>query len=46
MGEVVVPQEFLAEHPEAGIEDFLEHFRAQGEDALFLQAPKTVPGAM
>ncbi|WP_329326060.1 Shedu anti-phage system protein SduA domain-containing protein [Streptomyces luteogriseus] len=37
-------QEFLAEHPEAGIEDFLEHFRAQGEDALFLQAPEDRPG--
>jgi hypothetical protein len=37
-------QEFLAEHPETGIEDFLEHFRAQGEDALFLQAPEDRPG--
>ncbi|MFJ2924816.1 Shedu anti-phage system protein SduA domain-containing protein [Streptomyces massasporeus] len=37
-------QEFLVEHPEAGIEDFLEHFRAQGEDALFLQAPEDRPG--
>ncbi|MFF7765791.1 Shedu anti-phage system protein SduA domain-containing protein [Streptomyces massasporeus] len=37
-------QEFLVDHPEAGIEDFLEHFRAQGEDALFLQAPEDRPG--
>jgi hypothetical protein len=37
-------QEFLAEHPDTGIEDFLEHFRAQGEDALFLQAPEDRPG--
>ncbi|MET9574795.1 Shedu anti-phage system protein SduA domain-containing protein [Streptomyces massasporeus] len=37
-------QEFLMEHPAAGIEDFLEHFRAQGEDALFLQAPEDRPG--
>ncbi|GGW50354.1 Shedu anti-phage system protein SduA domain-containing protein [Streptomyces caelestis] len=37
-------REFLAGHPEAGIREFLEHFRAQGEDALFLQAPDDRPG--
>ncbi|MFI6622687.1 Shedu anti-phage system protein SduA domain-containing protein [Streptomyces sp. NPDC050528] len=37
-------REFLVEHPEAGIEEFLEHFRSQGEDALFVQAPVDRPG--
>ncbi|MEW1824753.1 Shedu anti-phage system protein SduA domain-containing protein [Streptomyces sp. NPDC088196] len=37
-------REFLAEHPDAGTEQFLEHFRAQGEDAQFLQAPEDRPG--
>ncbi|MGI5379197.1 Shedu anti-phage system protein SduA domain-containing protein [Streptomyces sp. CA-251387] len=35
---------YLADHPEAGIEEFLEHFRAQGEDAVFLQASEDRPG--
>ncbi|MFD8820628.1 Shedu anti-phage system protein SduA domain-containing protein, partial [Streptomyces sp. NPDC059627] len=37
-------REFLADRPDAGIEEFLEHFRAQGEDAMFLQAPEDRPG--
>lgn len=37
-------REFLADRPEAGIEEFLEHFRAQGEDAQFLEAPEDRPG--
>jgi len=37
-------REFLAEHPGAGTEELLEHFRAQGEDAQFLQAPADRPG--
>lgn len=37
-------REFLADRPDAGIGEFLEHFRAQGEDAMFLQAPEDRPG--
>ncbi|MFJ9241206.1 Shedu anti-phage system protein SduA domain-containing protein [Streptomyces sp. NPDC101776] len=37
-------REFLADRPEAGIEEFLEHFRARGEDAQFLQVPEDRPG--
>ncbi|MFD4501433.1 Shedu anti-phage system protein SduA domain-containing protein [Streptomyces sp. NPDC058457] len=37
-------REFLADRPDAGVEEFLEHFRAQGEDAMFLQAPEERPG--
>ncbi|MDX2694378.1 DUF4263 domain-containing protein [Streptomyces ipomoeae] len=37
-------RDYLAEHPDAGMAEFLEHFRAQGEDALFMEAPEDRPG--
>ncbi|MET8975208.1 Shedu anti-phage system protein SduA domain-containing protein [Streptomyces sp. NPDC004539] len=35
---------YAREHPEASVEEVLENFRAQGEDAAFLQAPEDQPG--
>jgi hypothetical protein len=35
---------YLREHPGASAEDTLRHFRTQGEDAAFLQAPDDSPG--
>ncbi|WP_282795556.1 Shedu anti-phage system protein SduA domain-containing protein [Streptomyces sp. CC224B] len=37
-------REYLKAHPEATAEDVLEHFRAEGEDARFLEAPADRPG--
>lgn len=37
-------REFLGSRPDAGIEEFLEHFRSQGEDAWFMEAPEDRPG--
>jgi hypothetical protein len=37
-------RDYLAEHPDTSVADFLEHFRAQGEDALHMEAPDDRPG--
>ncbi|GAA2987536.1 Shedu anti-phage system protein SduA domain-containing protein [Streptomyces fulvorobeus] len=34
---------YLGEHPEAGLEEILEHVRSLGEDARFMQAPAEDP---
>ncbi|MFD6529914.1 Shedu anti-phage system protein SduA domain-containing protein [Streptomyces sp. NPDC060184] len=35
---------FLRDHPGAGAEEVVEHFRAQGRDSVFLRAPEDRPG--
>ncbi|UUU25912.1 DUF4263 domain-containing protein [Streptomyces sp. DSM 40750] len=37
-------QEYLEEHPDASVAEFLEHFRGQAEDSLHTEAPEDRPG--
>ncbi|MCL6738876.1 Shedu anti-phage system protein SduA domain-containing protein [Streptomyces neyagawaensis] len=35
---------YLRKQPDASVAEFLDHFHAQGEDALFMEAPEDRPG--
>lgn len=37
-------RDYLGEHPDASVAEFLEHFRTQGEDSLHLEASEDRPG--
>ncbi|MFF7258827.1 Shedu anti-phage system protein SduA domain-containing protein [Streptomyces sp. NPDC008159] len=37
-------RDYLEKHPGASVAEFLDHFHAQGEDALFMEAPEDRPG--
>ncbi|MFG2988926.1 hypothetical protein ACGFZK_06410 [Streptomyces sp. NPDC048257] len=41
---VAACEAFLRDHPGAGAEEVVEHFRSQGRDAAFLRAPEDRPG--
>ncbi|MFE5729515.1 Shedu anti-phage system protein SduA domain-containing protein [Streptomyces sp. NPDC056528] len=41
---VTACEAFLRDHPGAGTEEMVEHFRSQGRDATFLRAPDDRPG--
>ncbi|MFF7361917.1 hypothetical protein [Streptomyces sp. NPDC008125] len=41
---VAVCEAYLRDHPGAGAEETVEHFRSQGRDSAFLRAPEERPG--